>query len=743
MAKKILVVDDDRNIGQILYVAFKSKGYDTLVAKNGEEALRMFEESTPDLVLLDVLLPRMNGWEVCQRIKETEAGARTPIVLMSAIYKSYKLQADARKKYGADDFVEKPFQLGKLIEKIYSFIGEAASPGSQAAADGSGFQTTAPATIEPPPEPEPEAMLEGTLGDFPFPALLHKIHVLGRSGVLSLAYEEKSKEVAFKEGYPVSVKTNIEGEFLGRYLVGVRKITPEQCEESLKRMERTGRLQGTVLIEMGALTPHELVRYLKLQMREKIFEVFAWADGTYRFVADDTVVGDISNIDMSPANLILRGVAGRFGLRRLIEHVDAASDRYPVRSSNMFYRFQDLDLTPSEFKLLALLDGRRRVRDVLAESDLDLDKSYQILYTLLITEMYDALPSPAAQAEEIAAEDLAPTAAAPEIPDFADLLREADEGEADANGADGPSSVVESDDAEAPAIEDEEAAFVDEEMGDEGPAIEPTEDAETRRKILEKYEAVLGKNHFQVLGVGEDPTDHEIRVAYHRLAKEFHPDRFFGRTSSATKAKAEEVFQRITEAYQALDSREKLENYKKEIEGTTEKKSTAKMDGIKAILRAERSYQMGIQAVKDRQWEQASVLLRKAMDDAPSEPEYQAYYGWAIFNLGRQIEQNTAVRSEAAKGGDLQFQAREYLNRAIAANPRLERGHVFLGYVYKAQGLKEFAEREFERALLTNPNCVEALRELRLMRLAAQRARTKKKTFLDKVKEKTQGLLKR
>jgi CheY-like chemotaxis protein len=70
-----------------------------LCSRNGEDALAKFSQIQPDLVLLDVLLPRMNGWDVCKKLKETEAGRNTPIILMSAVYKNYKMQQDAREKY--------------------------------------------------------------------------------------------------------------------------------------------------------------------------------------------------------------------------------------------------------------------------------------------------------------------------------------------------------------------------------------------------------------------------------------------------------------------------------------------------------------------------------------------------------------------------------------------------------------------------------------------------------------------
>ena len=739
MSKKILVVDDDRNIGQILYVSFKSKGYETIVAKNGEEALRLFQEMNPDLILLDILLPKMNGWEVCQRIKETEEGKLTPIILMSAIYKSYKLQAEARKKYGANDFIEKPFQLSALLDKVYSYIGEGKPEGSkpvtkESSAEAGSFTE---ADINKKLAELDNTVLEGTLGEFAFPSLIHKIHVLGRSGILYLTADNKSKELAFKEGYPVSVKTNIEDEFLGQYLVGIKKVTQEQCEESLKLMDRSGRLQGTVLIEMGLLTPNELVRYLKLQMLTKIFEVFTWLDGDYQFIEDDTVVGDISNIDISPANIIYRGVSGHFGLERLISYVDRFSDKYFARSSNMFYRFQDLDLAPSESKLLQLINGTHQISTILAESELDLDKTYQLLYTLLITEICEPLNEPTEQDDlaSLIEQEVSGPDTKPDIPSFEELLNEAEEtGEEIAPEQTPVETEPEEESSDFTLLGDSPAPDKSSEADDdEAPRL--TEDAELRMKILTKAEDLETKNYFELLGISDAATEHDVRVAYHKLAKDFHPDRFFGKISPALKNKAEEVFLKLTDAYNALATSKQIEEYRKQLEGTSEPKPDVKMEGVKAVIRAERSFQEGVQAMTDHNWQIAMEKFKKAMTESPSEPEYQAYYGWALFNLGRINESNSKKKGAFSSAGDLQYQGREELNRVLESNPRLEKGYVFLGYIYKSQGMKEFAERQFEKALLSNPNCMEALRELRLMRLAEQRSRKKSRSIFGKAKD--------
>ncbi|MDP8256072.1 MAG: response regulator [Candidatus Alcyoniella australis] len=698
MPKRILVVDDDKNIGQILYASFNSKGYETIVAKNGEDALTKFEELRPDLVLLDVLLPKMNGWEVCRKIKEGE-NSSTPVILMSAIYKSYKLQADARQKYGADDFVEKPFQLSKLLEKIYSFIGE----GDAQVEDENEQEQAQQASSEKTEDPgvlEPNVLLEGDLDKIPFPQLLHSLYVLNKTGSLNIQTDGIEKEVAIKEGYPVSVSTNIESEYFGNFLVRLRKITPEICAESVERLKTANRLQGTILIEMGELTPNELVYYLRLQMREKLFEIFSWRSGNYRFVEDPTITGDISQIDMSVANVINEGVRRHYDMNRLLPLIEPHDDQYVALGSDLFYRLQDLELTPTESRMLDAIDGTQALSNVMATSGLDMQRSYQIIYALWAAGMIEfrAAATKPGDEEQSVRPTPSPKDDTPPEPD-----------------------------AKQPA-ESAPTAKPKKQVVEKGAEEPTTEEAQVRRKVYAMWQRVQSDNHFEVLGIGdEEPTESDVRAAYHRLAKDFHPDRFFGKASKDVRDRVEEIFRRVLKSYEALQTQKHIDSYLAKIKGKEEEapKTDSRIEGVKKIIMAERLFQEGQALVKERRYLKASEVFRKATEISPSEAEYLAHLGWALYNVPRErdTEETEEVQKKSKEDlADYMFQGREFLNRAVTINPRAEKAYLYLGHVYKDQGLKEFAEKQFEKALICNPNCVDALRELRLIKLEAQKA---------------------
>lgn len=127
MAKKILVVEDDP-INQMILVDFlAANGYATSCASSGPEGIDRFESDAPDLMLVDVQLPRKNGFELVREIKSRPEGKAVPILLMSAVY-SNRDQSSRTIQLGAlaDGYLSKPFDLVYLLAQVRQLLGEAA-----------------------------------------------------------------------------------------------------------------------------------------------------------------------------------------------------------------------------------------------------------------------------------------------------------------------------------------------------------------------------------------------------------------------------------------------------------------------------------------------------------------------------------------------------------------------------------------------------------------------------------------
>lgn len=119
-AHKILIVDDDPYILMSLEFLMKKNGYDVMIARNGTEALELLEKQIPHLVLLDIMMPDVDGYEICRRIKKTEKLKAIKVVFMSAKTK----EADIQKGYdlGASLYITKPFSTRELVKQIHELV---------------------------------------------------------------------------------------------------------------------------------------------------------------------------------------------------------------------------------------------------------------------------------------------------------------------------------------------------------------------------------------------------------------------------------------------------------------------------------------------------------------------------------------------------------------------------------------------------------------------------------------------
>jgi two-component system alkaline phosphatase synthesis response regulator PhoP len=118
--KRILVVDDEIYIVHILEFSLTMEGYSILTASDGEEALRVIDSEHPDLVVLDIMMPKLDGYEVCRRLRQDEQFCDLPVILLSA--KGRPIDREAGLEAGADDYITKPFSPRKLLEKIRELL---------------------------------------------------------------------------------------------------------------------------------------------------------------------------------------------------------------------------------------------------------------------------------------------------------------------------------------------------------------------------------------------------------------------------------------------------------------------------------------------------------------------------------------------------------------------------------------------------------------------------------------------
>lgn len=125
MNNKIVIIDDDRVTLRLLEGILTRSEFSVLSARDGESGYELARRENPDIVICDFLLPKMDGLEVCKKIKEDPELMRTKVILMTAVYKGATAR-DVLRDSKADEFIEKPFEMSMLMKKVYKLCQEIA-----------------------------------------------------------------------------------------------------------------------------------------------------------------------------------------------------------------------------------------------------------------------------------------------------------------------------------------------------------------------------------------------------------------------------------------------------------------------------------------------------------------------------------------------------------------------------------------------------------------------------------------
>ncbi len=587
MSQEVLIVEDDRALARKLVRTVESAGYRARLAHDGEAAMREVAKANPDLVLLDLLLPKKDGRSVLMILQSAEATNAIPVIAMSGIFRGASNARDLTQA-GASGFLEKPFTSEDLLSQLQAHLGPPKKPvvsETRSVRVSLSERSTAEVLWD--------AMQQGLTGAVHFRAGKHyKVLVLDR-------------------GEPRSIRSNAVRECLGQRLMKCGRIDEKALQESLRRAKSSDRKQGELLVAMGALTPGELENALATQGEGKLLDLFAWTEGE-----SWTQAGVIQNKLASP----LEGWTQRATILRGVEMMplDWAEQKLEP--------YRDCAITREKLEL-----SRAETPDALAA----------LLKCLKPGGKVGELMQP-----------------------------------------------------HAPALF---GLWIVGGVRFDGKGSKHTSATPVTAEQLRELLATQAKlNHFQVLGVSPDVAPREIRPAFVRLAKLYHPDRFRGAPSELADLAAE-VFARISMAHDTLTDPQARQVYESELK--TGKSAQQQRTEVVRIVEAEQECRRGEGCLKARDHEQASVHFQRALELEPNEGEFHALYGWTLFLT------ESGQRPKAL----------EHLKKAIALAPQSPTGYYYLGQLLKACEDTVGAGKMFRKVLSLRPEHVEASRELRLM----------------------------
>ncbi len=655
MAPYLLLVESDPELQQRIGNAFREAHYELATEAEGVWARRSVLIRPPDAVILDTSLNDGSGFAVAEALRKDPETEKVPIFFVASRFRGAKHRSEARRRFAPAEYLSSsPADLETLLARVLETIPPKAPTTPSALIDYPGGKVADPAQQRERREVEEEARRlaqragwRGTIAREPFARVLARLYLERKTGALLLVRDRVKKIVHFHDGYPISVRSNVLAECLGQILLARRLIDRGVLEESLERMRQERRQQGAILVEMGALSPHNLTRALVGQMEAKLYELFAWQTGSFRFIEGKRPPQVSVRLEDPPAAIIHEGIRRHYDGDRQNAVLDRFEGQYVALSPDPRQRLQDLSHDPEERAFAFAIDGTRRLAKVLEQANIPAREARLLLVAMGEAGMIEPSRTPTRRHDA----------------DSHEVLTDTGSGSRE--------------------------------------SWQRPPDRRSREELEALYEGMLMLSHFDVLGVAEDASGHEIERAYERRAREFHPDRFRSHPEEK-RAVARRIFECLGEAHATLGDTGRRRKYLQRLQRERDEPAPA-ITFHSPPPAAEEVYYAGVEQLRQRRYQEAASAFRQAVTLAPGQASYHGALGWAIY------------RSAPAEPGAIAA-GRAELERAVELGERDPWVHVSLARFHAETGAADRAVTAFEQALKINPGLGDVEEELRRLR---------------------------
>lgn len=468
-------------------------------------------------------------------------------------------------------------------------------------------------------------LISGLLRYFPLSDIFLDLQRSGKTGILEIRNGNICKKIYIQNGDIIFAVSNLEEDRIGEVLLKIGKLTLEQYYHSLDVMKRTGRRHGSVLVDLGYIKPKEIFGIVTHHVEEIILELFRWKEGKFIFKEGPLPSEELITLKLSAANLIYRGC-------KRIENLTHIINTFPPLDSILYYSedplnlFQDIKLYERDNEILSLIDGTRTVREILSLSPMNNFQTMKTLFALLNARIIEIQETNKIK-DEIREE----------------ILREEKEVELD-------------------------SSFI--------------------HKTEELYERLTSIDYYELLGVSKWSTYDDIKRAYYKKARKFHPDRHFSLTSDTLKNKLNDIFSTLTIAYKTLSDPVTRKEYD---EGLSNNTINGECDNRQL---AKVKFEEGKIAFNKKLYGEASTLFRQAVYLDSSIAEYHFY-------LGLVLEKENKLH-----------EAEESINNALKLEPSNTVYMSELGNIYMKLGFNLRAKNIFEKVIKFDPSNEHAIQGL-------------------------------
>jgi DNA-binding response OmpR family regulator len=381
----ILVVDDSPTILKLVQLVLTKSGYRVATASSGEAGLLLAHEDPPGLILLDYLMPDMNGDDVCRAMSADTVLCNLPVVVMSA------REDDVGERFArmpnVVDHITKPFSPDALLAVIgHVMAKQSGRPGGKAAA----------LALHDLPERDPdesgattEPALSGDLGLISIADILTLLQDQAQTGTLTLAQAQARIDVFLRAGrIELAGARGVPEEFLlGRFLVEAGEISGGALAAVIDERKATPEpvaLLGADLVGRGLVTPAGLRKAMTLQTAALVYEGLRWGAGRFRFrVASELPqLARDAALELGVDALIMEGLR-RVDEWRLIEREIGDFDLVFVRNEDKLTAFGRGKLLRDEVAVLEFVNGKNSVKDIIVLSKMGSFDVTKMLYRLL------------------------------------------------------------------------------------------------------------------------------------------------------------------------------------------------------------------------------------------------------------------------------------------------------------------------------------------------------------------------
>lgn len=417
--EKILNIDDSPTVQRLIEMILSSQGYKVVLASDGEEGIARAKSERPDLILVDFVMPKMNGYQVCKTLKEDPSFKDTPIILVTS--KGDKVGSKFVDVLGITEYFTKPFQPEELLSKIREVLDKKAEEAAAAAAARARAAASAASIKAETAQPAhgleavitsivrrvlddfaanvlPDLIrkelqgagsagsgIRGNLASFRIIELMQMLALQRQTGRLIITRPEGEAEIYFKDGTVGFASYTANGSIGG--VDGLLRKTCRVADDGLRHAYRIAEMTDQpidgVLAQEKLLDQKTFHACLRRHAETVVFKVMGWKDGEFRF--DQKQPPTFANpIALKVDDLILEGT------RRADEWVliQQKIPSFSIVFEPLIGNAEELTrrgLSDTDLKVFALVDGRRTVQEIIdmsAMSDFEVAKSMFILLSV-------------------------------------------------------------------------------------------------------------------------------------------------------------------------------------------------------------------------------------------------------------------------------------------------------------------------------------------------------------------------